>query len=361
MQVLVIGGSRFIGLAVVQRLLMDGHRITLVNRGRTADPFGTRVSRVIGDRSDPQTLQRALARREFDAVIDVIAFREEDTRAAIEKLSGRIGHFIHISTASVYLVRERLLAPFREEDFAGRLAPKTEATSSSWTYAYHKRRCEVALAHAWDGEQFPYTTLRLPMVVGPRDYTERAQTYFERLLDGGPVILPDGGLDKLLERHDLPLGEVVGPSERVGVHQVGGDRVGHVPDPEEPPRVEPAVRQDDRAAVQQALEVRLRPLGVVTRPHDHRQAQRGVGELFAVPCVGKRDLAAPLVVGVGPRRAGGLGLRREPPGEVLLTERGQQALAHQVHRSRGDVDEVPDAARELLDRRPRVLLAEGDD
>ncbi len=195
MQVLVIGGSRFIGLAVVQRLLMDGHRITLLNRGRTSDPFGTRVSRVIGDRSDPQTLQRAVARRDFDAVIDVIAFREDDTRAAVEKLAGRIGHFVHVSTASVYLVRERLLAPFREEDFAGRLAPKTEATSSSWTYAYHKRRCELALTHAWESDQFPATILRLPMVVGPGDYTERAQTYLERLLDGGPLILPDGGLN----------------------------------------------------------------------------------------------------------------------------------------------------------------------
>ncbi len=195
MQVLVIGGSRFIGLALVQRLLMDGHRITLVNRGRTADPFGTRVSRVIGDRADPQTLQRAVARREFDAVIDVISFRGEDTQTAIEKLAGRIGHFIHISTASVYLIRERLLAPFREDDFAGRLAPKSEATSSSWTYAYHKRRCEVALAQAWESDQFPYTSLRLPMVVGPGDYTERAQSYLERLLDGGPIILPDGGLN----------------------------------------------------------------------------------------------------------------------------------------------------------------------
>jgi nucleoside-diphosphate-sugar epimerase len=195
MQVLVIGGSRFIGLALVQRLLMDGHRITLLNRGRTADPFGTRVSRVIGDRSDPQTLQRAVARRDFDAVIDVISFRGEDTQSAIEKLAGRIGHFIHISTASVYLIRERLLAPFREDDFAGRLAPKSEATSSSWTYAYHKRRCEVALAHAWESDQFPYTALRLPMVVGPGDYTERAQSYLERLLDGGPIVLPDGGLN----------------------------------------------------------------------------------------------------------------------------------------------------------------------
>ncbi len=195
MQVLVIGGSRFIGLTVVQRLLMDGHRITLLTRGHTPDPFGTRVNRVIGDRSDPRVLQRAVARRDFDVVVDVIAFREEDTRAAIERLSGRIGHFIHVSTASVYLIRERILAPFREEDFSGRLAPKTEASGPSWTYAYHKRRCELVLAHAWETEQFPYTTLRLPMVVGPGDYTGRAQTYLERLVDGGPLILPDGGLN----------------------------------------------------------------------------------------------------------------------------------------------------------------------
>ncbi len=195
MQVLVIGGSRFIGLAVVQRLLADGHKITLLNRGQSPDPFGTRVSRVIGDRSDPDTLRRALARRDFDAVLDVIAFREEDTQSAVEHLRGRIGHFVHVSTASVYLIRDRLFCPFREEDFGGRLAPRTEATSSSWLYAYHKRRCELALQHAWETDQFPYTSLRLPMVVGPEDYTERAQAYLERLADGGPVILPDGGLN----------------------------------------------------------------------------------------------------------------------------------------------------------------------
>ena len=195
MQVLVIGGSRFIGLAVVQRLLADGHKITLLNRGQSPDPFGTRVSRVIGDRSDPETLKRALSRRDFDAVLDVIAFREEDTQVAIKHLGGRIGHFIHVSTASVYLIRDRLFCPFREEDFGGRLAPRTEATSSSWLYAYHKRRCELTLQHAWETDQFPFTSLRLPMVVGPEDYTERSQAYLERLADGGPVILPDGGLN----------------------------------------------------------------------------------------------------------------------------------------------------------------------
>ncbi|MEP0775654.1 MAG: NAD-dependent epimerase/dehydratase family protein [Acidobacteriota bacterium] len=195
MHVLVIGGSRFIGQAVVQRLLMDGHRITLVNRGRTTDPFGTRVNRVLGDRSDPATLQRALAKRDFDAVIDVIAFREEDTRNAVARLKGRIGHFIHISTASVYLIRDRLFPPYREDDFAGRLAPRSEAAGSSWLYAYHKRQCEEVLQQAWESDQFPFTSLRLPMVVGPSDYTERSQTYLERLADGGPVVLPDGGLN----------------------------------------------------------------------------------------------------------------------------------------------------------------------
>jgi nucleoside-diphosphate-sugar epimerase len=205
MQVLVIGGSRFIGLAVVQRLLMDGHRITILNRGRTADPFGTRVSRVIGDRSDPNTLQRALTRRDFDAVVDVIAFREEDTQAAIDRMKGRIGHFIHISTASVYLIRDRVFCPFREDDFAGRLAPRSESTGPSWLYAYHKRRCEVTLQHAWESEQFPFTALRLPMVVGPEDYTERSLAYLERLTDSGPVILPDGGLNSwgFLWVHDV--------------------------------------------------------------------------------------------------------------------------------------------------------------
>ncbi len=205
MRVLVIGGSRFIGRAIVQRLLMEGHQVTLLNRGHAPDPFGTRVSRVIGDRTQPETLQRALGRREFDAVVDVIAFREEDSRRAVERLAGRIGHFVHISTASVYLIRDAVWPPFREDDFAGRLSPKTETTSASWSYAYHKRRCEEVLQQAWERDQFPYTSLRLPMVVGPDDYTERSQAYLERLSDGGPLLLPDGGLNSwgFLWVHDV--------------------------------------------------------------------------------------------------------------------------------------------------------------
>lgn len=195
MQILVIGGSRFVGRAIVQRLLTDGHRVTLFNRGRTPDPFGTRVSRIVGDRSDQETWHLALSRRRYDAVIDVIASRQEHSRQAATALAGRTGHFIHISTASVYVVREGLYCPFREEDFAGRLLPRTAANKASWLYAYHKRCCESTLQQAWEHDQFPITSLRLPMVVGPGDYTERFGAYIERLADGGPILLPEGGLN----------------------------------------------------------------------------------------------------------------------------------------------------------------------
>ncbi len=195
MQVLVIGGSRFIGRAIVQRLLQDGHRVTLLNRGVTPDPFGTRVSRVLGDRTDPGTLERAVQRRSYDCVVDVVAFRGEDTAAAVTTLKGRIGHFIHLSTASVYLVRDRLYCPFREADFNGPMAPRPVPESSDWPLAYQKRRCEMLLAQAWARDRFPCSSLRLPMVVGPHDYTGRFRSYVDRLLDNGPIVLPDGGLN----------------------------------------------------------------------------------------------------------------------------------------------------------------------
>jgi nucleoside-diphosphate-sugar epimerase len=194
-QLLVIGGSRFIGRAVVQRLLQDGHRVTLLNRGITPDPFGTRVSRVLGDRTDATTLERAVARKSYDAVIDVIAFRGQDTAAAVRLLSGRVGHFVHISSAAVYLTRSGLLPPYREADFAGPVSQRSTGEAAMWLHAQQKRRCEAVLSEAFERSGFPFTAFRLPMVVGPHDYTGRFAAYVQRLLDNGPVILPDGGLN----------------------------------------------------------------------------------------------------------------------------------------------------------------------
>jgi nucleoside-diphosphate-sugar epimerase len=195
MRVLVFGGTRFIGRAIVERLLRDGHEVTLLNRGLSADPFGTAVKRVVGDRRDPQAISRAASRRDYDAAVDITAYHESETSDVVTAFRERVGHLIHISTAAVYLIRRDLLPPYREDDFSGPLAPRRPGDESSWRYADHKRRCEQVLESAWREHRFPSTSLRLPMVVGPHDYSRRTNAYLERLASSGPLILPEGGLN----------------------------------------------------------------------------------------------------------------------------------------------------------------------
>jgi nucleoside-diphosphate-sugar epimerase len=69
-----------------------------------------------------------------------------------------------------------------------------------------KRACEDVLQEAWVRERFPATRLRLPIVYGERDHTRRLEGYLWRLLDGGPLLVPDGGAHPV--RH-VYAGEVV--------------------------------------------------------------------------------------------------------------------------------------------------------
>lgn len=195
MKILVIGGTRFIGYHLVRRFLDVGHEVTVFNRGQTPDDFGSAVRRIRGDRQDRRNFYERLKRESFDVVVDLIAFRGEDSAAAVQTFAGNMGHFFHISTGSVYLVTKDFPCPLREEDFDRELYPKPAANDEWWLYGFHKRGCEDVLrrAHAKDG--FPVTILRLPIVVGERDYTLRAYSYFLRIEDGGLVILPDAGLN----------------------------------------------------------------------------------------------------------------------------------------------------------------------
>ncbi len=195
MRVLVIGGTRFIGRAIVERLLRGGHEVTLINRGVSTDPFGTRVRRVVGDRRDPDIVRAGIRKRDHDVVVDVTGYTPADLRPCLELLPGHIGHYLFISSAAVYMIRSGVAPPYSEGHFAGALVPVADRLQSLWQYAQEKRRCEELLFARWDSARFPVTTLRPPMVVGPHDYTRRSDAYLERLLSRGPVILPDGGLN----------------------------------------------------------------------------------------------------------------------------------------------------------------------
>jgi nucleoside-diphosphate-sugar epimerase len=195
MKILIIGGTRFLGYHITKRLLADGHNLTLFNRGNTVEDFGGKIKRVHGDRYDSQAFSERFRGEKFDVVVDMIAYKAEDSQTAVQTFAGNVGHFFHISTAAVYTVTQDFPCPLHEDDFERPLYPKPKVNYGWWTYGFHKRECENVLREAYKKSGFPVTLFRLPIVMGERDYTLRAYSYFLRILDGKPLILPDSGLN----------------------------------------------------------------------------------------------------------------------------------------------------------------------
>lgn len=203
MRSLIIGGTRNLGPAIVQRLLQQGHRVTVFNRGQTRNDLPKEVERLRGDRTDPRQLKRAMASREFDLVIDTTLYASAEAKAVVEVFSGRVGRYLFLSTGQVYLVRLGVKRPFKEEDYDGPVMDEPpqsdEYAHSNWLYGAQKRAAEDVFARAWAETGFPFTSLRLPMVNSERDHYGRVYGYFRRLQDGGPIVIPEG--DDLPVRH----------------------------------------------------------------------------------------------------------------------------------------------------------------
>ncbi len=195
MRILIIGGTAFLGYHITKRLLDDGHEIILFNRGKTPEDFGKKVKRIQGDRYDAEAFFKAFRGEKFDVVIDLISFRPDDSQSAIRAFLGNVGHYFHISSAAVYVVVKDYPCPLRENDFDRELYPKPRAHNEWWIYGYNKRKCEEVLLEAFTEHGFPVTMFRPPIIIGERDYTLRAYSYFLRIMDGKPLILPDGGLN----------------------------------------------------------------------------------------------------------------------------------------------------------------------
>ena len=194
MQILVMGGTRNLGHDLVLQLLGTGHRVSVLNRGRTADTLPDSVERLRADRSLPAELGAALSTRSWDAVVDLTLYNGPDARVITQLLRGRTAHYIFISTGQVYLVRLGAPRPSRETDYAGTVIPEPPAGSrdhANWVYGVEKRAAEDTLAEAWSRDRFPFTSLRLPMVNSPRDHYGRLHGYLLRLRDGGPILVPD--------------------------------------------------------------------------------------------------------------------------------------------------------------------------
>lgn len=200
--VLILGGTRNLGYVTALELFNRGHTVSIMNRGQTRDELPRGIERLRADRANTLQVRDGVRGRSFDLVFDATTYTGVEAAQAIEIFRGRVGRYVFVSSGQVYLVREGLARPFHEGDYAGPVmaAPaRDSADYSSWLYGADKRDAEDAFMSARAEFDFPVTTLRLPMVASERDHYGRIQGYAARILDGGPLLIPEG--DGLPLRH----------------------------------------------------------------------------------------------------------------------------------------------------------------
>jgi nucleoside-diphosphate-sugar epimerase len=184
-KVLVMGGTQFNGLALVRELVRTGHDVTILNRGKSAGTVPRSVRRLVADRTDLESMRAALGNEEWDCVQDVTAYRPEDVAFMIERLRGRVGHYVFVSSTVIYAASD--LLPIHEDAPVDRSPRQNE-------YGRNKILCEDLLLRAHREHGFPATTVALSMVFGPHNILpDREQRMFVRLLTGRPILIPGDG------------------------------------------------------------------------------------------------------------------------------------------------------------------------
>lgn len=191
---LILGGTRNLGHAAARALLEAGHDVAILNRGYTPDDLPRAIERIRGDRGDDKSMRSAIGARTFDVVLDNTTYTEREARQAVGLFDGKAGRYVFISSGQVYLVRENASRPFHEDAFDGPVMTEPARSSAdypAWLYGIDKRLAEEVFIDAGQVLDFPFTTLRLPMVASERDHYGRIQAYVARILDHGPLLIPD--------------------------------------------------------------------------------------------------------------------------------------------------------------------------
>lgn len=181
MNILVIGGTRFVGRALTDALLAKQHTVTLFNRGTSNPNLYPNVETIKGDRDGDLS---ELAGREWDAVIDTCGYVPRIVRKSAEALSGCVGQYVFISTLSVFKTQGGALT---ENSALNTLSDPTTEEINGETYGGLKVLCEKEVLKA-----FPNNSLivRPGVIVGAHDPTDRFTYWVERAAQDGEILVP---------------------------------------------------------------------------------------------------------------------------------------------------------------------------
>ncbi|MBD2185193.1 NAD-dependent epimerase/dehydratase family protein [Planktothrix sp. FACHB-1355] len=176
MRILIMGGTRFIGVYLTKILVEQGHEVVLFNRGKKPAPVEG-IQQIHGDRTDASQIKEKLASENFDAIFDNNGRELSDTQPLAEIFKGRVKHFVYMSSAGVYLKTDQL--PHIEGDA---IDPKSRHKGKHETEAY---LIEQGL---------PFTSIRPTYIYGPQNYNDVEAWFFDRIVRDRPIPVPGNGL-----------------------------------------------------------------------------------------------------------------------------------------------------------------------
>lgn len=178
MRLLVLGGTRFVGRAVVEAALARGWQVDAVHRGVTGD-LPPDAGSLLADRTDEDQLRAALGDGSWDAVLDTWAAAPRVARTAANLLAGRAGRAAYVSSRSVYVE----MVPGGDED---RPLWDGAADADAELYPKDKRGGELA----WQAAFPDVLLLRAGLILGPHEDVARLPWWLDRISRGGAVVAP---------------------------------------------------------------------------------------------------------------------------------------------------------------------------
>ncbi|MEW5304330.1 MAG: hypothetical protein WDW38_011032 [Sanguina aurantia] len=188
-KILMMGGTRFIGLYLARQLVEQGHDVTLYTRGKKAVTaqipedsdegyanFASKIKHISGDRMEFEEVKSKLKGQGFQIVYDINGREAEEAKPVLEATESSLEQFIYCSSAGVYLKSDQM--PHREEDAVD---PKSR----------HKGKLNTeAFLHA---SGVNYTSIRPVYIYGPLNYNPVEEWFFHRIKAGRPIPIPGSG------------------------------------------------------------------------------------------------------------------------------------------------------------------------
>src|SRR4051794_37178304 len=196
LSILILGGTRFIGVEMTELALKRGHKVTFFNRGKTNADLFPDIERITGDRNGEID---GLKGRKWDAVIDNSGYFPRAVKLTAELLAPSVSQYLFVSSISVY---PDFKAPRDETSAVGKLKDESIEKVDNDTYGPLKALCEKAAAAAMPGR---VTVIRPGLIVGPNDNSDRFTYWPARAARGGDLLAPGKPSDgvQVIDGRDL--------------------------------------------------------------------------------------------------------------------------------------------------------------